>query len=138
VNLGGQLVSEKEVDRLRRDIGSGKLSSWDSIHGRYDELWGSYKIEKQRHAYATLCLLYETDTLNQEIWDAALTRSLAIQEYVSDQVYHSRKKDYENPFRIMIYRNKEEMKATMGDIESNDFILQVREETAAYIKLIQG
>jgi hypothetical protein len=137
LNLGGQLVPEQDLDNLRADIGSGKLASWESVHDRYDELWESYILEKQKHSYATLCLLYETDELTAEIWDAALLASARIQEYVCDQVYLSRKKDYENPFRIMIYRNSDEMNAIMGDIDSNDFIMQVREETALYRELVK-
>jgi hypothetical protein len=138
VNLGGQLVPEHDLDNLRADIGNGKLASWEAIHSRYDELWEKYIIEKQKHAYATLCFLYDTDDLTSEMWDDALLASAEIQEYVCDQVYLSRKKDYENPFRIMIYRNSNEMKAIMGDIDSNDFIKQVREETNSYRELVKN
>jgi len=59
-----------------------------------------------------------------------LDRILAIQQYVCDQVYLSRKKDYDNPFRKTTFRNEAEMQATIGNIEENSFILQVRQETA--------
>lgn len=137
MNLGGQLVPEHDLDNLRADIGNGKLASWEAVHGRYDELWNKYMLEKQKHAYSALCLLYDTEDLTAENWDEALLASARIQEYVCEQVYLSRKKDYENPFRIMIYRNSDEMKAIMGDIDSNDFIRQVREETALYREFIK-
>jgi hypothetical protein len=39
VNVGGQLMPADEVDKVRTDIGSGKLDTWDKIHERYDEVW---------------------------------------------------------------------------------------------------
>ena len=58
VNLGGQLVEEPEVDRLRADVGEGKLADWSEIHRAYDRLWKAYPKSKQRHAMACLRLLY--------------------------------------------------------------------------------
>jgi hypothetical protein len=132
VNMGGQLVAEKDVDQLRRDVGSGLLKSWAQIHARYDELWDRYEFDKQRHAYGILCMVYNTRQLDPAGWNDALANSEVIQQYISDQVYITRKKDYDNPFRQMICRNKEEFMAVMGDIEENDFIRQVREETEQY------
>ncbi|MFP4366473.1 MAG: DUF4954 family protein [Bacteroidales bacterium] len=132
VNVGGQLMPEKDIDIIRTDIKSGRLETWDKIHKRYDELWDKYNFEKEKHAYAILCILYNSDRLTSEIWNKALEKAGIIQQYVCDQVYLSRKKDYNNPFRIMVYRNEEEMKAIMGDIEQNDFIKLLRGETDAY------
>ena len=129
VNLGGQLVRAKDVESLRKDIGEGTLQTWDDIHARYAELWAAYPLEKQKHAYRTLCLLLETDELTQEQWFSALDKTMAIQEYIRDQVYVSRKKDHDNPFRKATYRNTVEMVAAIGTIEDNSFVKLVREET---------
>ena len=136
VNFGGQLISEKEADQLRSDIGSGKLSSWSDIHARYNELWERYKIEKQKHAYATLCELLGTSELTKEQWHSALDNSVRIQEFISDQVYLSRKKDFDNTFRQATFRNMEEMTAAIGTIEENSFVRQVRLETKEFRELI--
>ncbi|MEE9119155.1 MAG: DUF4954 family protein, partial [Calditrichia bacterium] len=61
VNLGGQLIPQKDVDKLRSDIGSGKLATWGKIHQRYNTLWDRYTFEKQKHAFATLGKLLETE-----------------------------------------------------------------------------
>jgi hypothetical protein len=132
VNMGGQLIPESEITRLRRDIGTGKLRSWQEIHHRYDELWNMYGISKQQHAFATLCHVYNVGTLTGESWDDALEQADRIKQFICDQVYLSRKKDYDNPFRIMIFRNKDEMNAVLGDIEDNEFITRVREETSQF------
>lgn len=135
INLGGQLVQSDDLDRLRKDIGSGALDSWEDIHDRYDELWAGYPEQKQRHAFAVLRLL--TDGSEEEFIEA-LDRTKSIQEYIRDQVYVSRNKDFENPFRLKTYRNQLEMTAAIGTIEDNSFIHLVREETEVFIaKLVR-
>ena len=54
---------------------------------------------------------------------------MTAQEYVCDQVYVTRKKDYDNPFRQATYRNMDEMTAAIGTIDENSFILHVKQET---------
>jgi hypothetical protein len=137
VNFGGQLMPERESDRLRADIGADGLTTWPEIHGRYRELWEAYPFEKQKHAYAALCSLLGVDALTREDWLALLEDSLRIQQFISDQVYLSRKKDFDNPFHHATFRNSEEMIATVGTIEENGFVLQVREETRAYVLLAE-
>lgn len=136
VNVGGQLIPEPDVDRLRAEVGAGKLDSWDAIHGRYDALWNEYPLEKQKHALATLATLYGGETLTGEQWKDALGQAAAIQEIVRDRVYDSREKDYENPFRRATFRNEAEMLAALGTIDDNDFVKQVREDTAKFKETI--
>ena len=64
VNLGGQMMQKDDVDKLRTDIGSGKLKTWKDIHKRYNDLWVKYTVDKQKHAFATLCELYGKENLN--------------------------------------------------------------------------
>ena len=137
VNLGGQLVPSTDVDQLRSDIRSGELNSWKDIHGRYDALWQGYPRAKQRHAFAVLCELLATDTIETKQWHLALKKAVEIQEYIRDQVYVSRKKDFDNPFRQATYRNKNEMTAAIGTVEDNGFVRQLREETENFKKRIE-
>ena len=132
VNLGGQLAPEPEVERLLDDIKSGRLNNWQEIHDRYDEMWHDYPRRKQAHALAVLLDLLGVSDLTPERWNAALDEAVRIQEYVRDQVYISRKKDYDNPFRQSTFRNAEEMKAVLGTAEDNSFVKQVRQETEVF------
>jgi len=138
VNLGGQLVGEDDLDRLRGDIGRGKLSRWEDIHQRYDALWAAYGIEKQKHAFATLCGLLGTDkpTVKQWIW--ALEEVVRIQQIIRDRVYESRRKDYDNPFRQATFRNSEEMTAAIGTVDQNSFVRQVRDDTDRFAKTVEN
>lgn len=137
-NLGGQLMMTRDLDQLREDIKNGSLASWDDIHHRYDEIWKKYTIDKLRHAYLSLCYLLEVDSLSKEQWQDLLDKAIDIQEYVCQQVYISRKKDYENIYRRNTYRNEEEMIASVGLLEDNSFIKQVREETALFKQEIEN
>jgi hypothetical protein len=137
VNLGGQVMLQQDLDKLRSDIGSGKLKTWKDIHNRYDILWNKYNEDKQKHAFATLSELLGTEHISAAAWEEELNKAVRIQQYVCDQVYTSRKKDYDSPFRRSTFRNNAEMKAAIGTIDDNSFILQVRQETAEMKKFVE-
>jgi len=136
-NLGGQITASKDVDLLRADIRSGDLASWDAVHARYDRLFEAYPLEKQRHAFSVLCLLLESDNLTKAQWLTALGIAAGIQDVRCNQVYLSRKKDDENPFRQATFRNAEEMKATVGSADDDAFIKQMQRETEAFHRVIE-
>ena len=46
----------------------------------------------------------------------------------------SRQKDYTDFFRAMTYRNKEEMLAVLGTVESNNFLQQLEKDTKMFNK----
>ncbi|HEX2395460.1 MAG TPA: DUF4954 family protein [Bacteroidales bacterium] len=137
VNLGGQIMLEEDLEKLRKDIGSGKLTSWKQIHKRYDTLWEKYKTDKKKHAYATLLEITGMEYINADAWKKLLKEAERIQQYVCDQVYISRKKDYDNPYRQATFRNQEEMTAAIGTVDDNSFIIQVKKETEEYKKSLK-
>jgi NDP-sugar pyrophosphorylase family protein len=137
INLGGQLVMETDLDVIRHDICNGTLDTWDDIHHRYDELWARYSTDKLRHALKALCLVMDTDTMSPDLWLQALALEERIQRRISEQVYLSRKKDHDNPFRASTCRNIGEEQIIYGVPEENSFVCQVREETFANIRKIE-
>ena len=136
VNLGGQLMPEHEVDSLRADIRDGRLDSWKAIHKRYDEIWNRYAADKWHHAYACLCMVLDTEVMTSELWLQALTHEERIQRRIAEQVYLSRKKDHENPFRACTCRNEEELQAVFGSVDDNSFVRQMREECYHNLEII--
>ena len=113
------------------------LNTWEEIHRRYDELWAEYPLAKQAHALFILCFVYETKAIDRNIWLDSLEKTKKIQEYICQQVYQTRKKDFENPFRRATFRNQEEMEAALGRVEDNDFVIKVREETDQFTNLLK-
>ncbi|MCR4858746.1 MAG: DUF4954 family protein [Bacteroidales bacterium] len=139
VNLGGQLVNGDDVDALRHDINHGILNTWTDIHRRYDEIWERYPLEKLRHAFSSLRFLYHEKygIMTQELWVKLLQKASDVQQFICDQVYLSRKKDYDNPFRNATFRNEEEKIAVIGELEEVSFVKQIREETEKNIQLFR-
>lgn len=141
INLGGQMMPNEYVEQLRNDINEGVLNTWDEIHQRYNELWENYQQEKLRHSYLSLLYLLQTDNLSKEAWNETLDKAVEIQQFICNQVYESRKKDYENPYRNATFRNEEEKIAVIGTIDETSFVKQVKEETEqfiAHVKEIRG
>lgn len=137
INLGGQLVTEDDLETLIDDICDGKLDSWDDIHGRYNELWKKYPKDKLLHSYQALRFMYDKcPSLTKEIFSDALDKGEKIVQFVCDQVYISRKKDYDNSIRNSTFRNLEERDAVNGKLEENSFVKQIKKETEEAMRLI--
>ena len=137
INLGGQLMMTTDFDRLRSDIREGKLVSWKDIHKRYNDIWRRYPQDKLRHAYLSLCYMMEVPEIGAQQWQEAIDAEMRIQQYICDQVYLTRKKDYDNPFRRATYRSEEEMIASVGTLDGNSFVKQIRKETEDNINRLE-
>ncbi len=137
INLGGQLVRATDLDTLRRDICNGTLDSWEAIHQRYNELWNRYPSDKLHHSLHALLTVPDCDTMSSELWQQLLTQAENIERHISEQVYFSRKKDYDNPFRSSTCRNDDERYAVFGNADENSFVKKVREEASANIQKIE-
>ena len=139
INLGGQTMPEEDVDQLRADIRDGVLNTWEEIHQRYNKLWIDYQQEKLRHAYFALMFLYkdDADVMTEEMWHENLDKAVQIQQFICNQVYESRKKDYDNEIRSTTFRNEAEKLAVVGRIDDVSFVQQIREETETFVALVQ-
>ena len=94
-------------------------------------------MDKLRHAYLSMCFVLGVTKMTPETWLVALAEAERIQRRIAEQVYLSRKKDYDNSFRMTTCRNKEEAMAVFGELEENSFIKQVREEAYTNIARIE-
>ncbi len=137
VNLGGQLMRNCDLDVLRNDICNGTLDTWNDIHHRYNKLWKQYTVDKLCHALYALRMGLGIETMTPDMWLQALAHEERIQRRISEQVYLSRKKDHDNPFRTLTCRNAEEALAVYGTPEENSFVSQVRKEMFAHIRKIE-
>ena len=138
INLGGQLMMTSDLERLLTDIKEGKLDSWKAIHHRYNEIWKHYPTDKLRHAYLSLCFVLGTDKMTPELWLQALAHEERIQRFISEQVYLSRKKDHDNPYRASTCRNAAEVMAVFGHVDDNSFVRQMRQECQHNMHIIEA
>ena len=84
-----------------------------------------------------LCDVCGLAKITQDQWHTLLDKAMDIQDYICNQVYISRKKDYDNPFRKCTYRNDDEMIAAIGTIDENKFIVQIKDETKLFKQQVE-
>nr|MBA2746505.1 DUF4954 family protein [Flavisolibacter sp.] len=129
-NLGGQLFPQEQVASLFSGIKAGSMQTWEDVHQFYSENANQYKDQKLQHAFAALLELdgLSKSGFTRERFEHYLDDTLQFKEWMVAHIKRSREKDYENPFRKMVYENEEEMEAVMGSLEDNVFINQQFEE----------
>jgi len=143
VNLGGQIVPAFRLDALRKDIGEGKIKTWEDIHARYDAIAAAYDNDRACHAWAVLAYGYQSTEAAHPFakataFKAALERTVRISEWIKEQVRLSRAKDFHDPFRSITYRNKAEMEQVAGKLEDNPFIRLVEENHRRFAERVEA
>jgi hypothetical protein len=139
INAGGQLIEKSSLNQLLSDIREGDIASWNDIHQFYKKASDLYPIRKMQHA---LDILYQVHGISiKEISAAAfgelLLQSVATAEWIAQGIYSSRKKDYLNPFRKMVYENQAEMDQVIGKLDDNSFIKNQNIEFQKYQATVQ-
>ena len=130
LNIGGQLIQRTEIDKLKKQIKSSKIKSWDELHNFYRQQGQTYGADKLAHAYTSLLEILNitprqfTPALFKELLQQALTT----REWMCKGIYQARAKDYESPYRQMVYDTREEMNRVLGRLEDNTFIQEQLKE----------
>ncbi len=143
VNIGGQLIPLSEFEKFRKNINSGKINSWDEVHAYYAFQSDKYDHTVFQHAFASLREMdgFTAAEFNQEKLLQLLNEGIKTMEWINQEIFASRKKDYDNPFRKMVYENEAEMNSVVGAMEDNSFINMKKQEmkqfTAAARKIIR-
>lgn len=139
-NIGAQLIPENDVKSLISSIRSGKIKSWDEVHAWYNKKSSNYPQEKFMHAFASLIEIQglTVKKFSKKIFLDLLKQTIAIREWMTKAIYESRAKDYESPFRQMVYDTQKEMDKVIGKLKDNSFILQQQQETILFRKRVQS
>jgi hypothetical protein len=126
VNVGGQLMPSSVFSNLLDKIRSGKVKSWEGVHASYLDAASNYNEQVLLHALASLMEIdgLKKRSFNEEKVEQLLTEHLQTTEKVYDGIVASREKDMTNPFRTMVFEDKEEQEAVIGKLEDNSFIKQ--------------
>jgi hypothetical protein len=140
MNIGGQLIPEKAVKTLIRNIHSGKLDGWDEVHAFYKEYSDQYGELKRQHAFASLLEIkkLKPEKFTKKVFHQLLREAIATKEWMTRNIYESRAKDYQNEFRKMVYDNDKEMEKVIGKLKDNAFINQQQEELKQFKKQVLG
>lgn len=127
-NAGGQLIPTKNLDQLRKGIVDYEIISWDDVHRFYHTQAGLYPTQRLNHALASLKELIPGIEQNFDKLLQVFTDYLVQKEKMVNSIEESRAKDYENPFRQMLYENTQEMNAVLGNPTKNSFIRMQKEQ----------
>ena len=140
INVGGQLMTIADVDKLKNDIKRNKINSWSHVHDYYRQKGADYEKDKLVHAYTSLLEIVNITSkqFTQDAFISLLEKSIATRIWMGKEIYTSRAKDYTNPFRKMVYDSNDEMNAVVGRLEDNQFIQDQLAETDKYKKLVKG
>lgn len=135
-NLGGQLVRNTDVEALKNQIKSKKITTWEGVHQLYALFNEKYPLHKLNDAVVALSIITEDDvkTFSKQEWKRSLEKAKEITQKIENSIYLSRKKDYDNPSRKMMYDNEREMEAVLGSLDDNSFIKQSKKDSESLLQ----
>ncbi|MDR1786802.1 MAG: DUF4954 family protein [Spirochaetaceae bacterium] len=138
-NAGGQIIPAQKIALLKDDIKAGKLVSWEDVHGFYDQYEAEYPRWKARHALFLLESLYARPVaeFTPEIFADIKGDVRVVSQAIYESALESRRKDYDDFFRRLVYRNDAEMEAVLGALESDDFLLRLRADTEMFDRKLE-
>jgi NDP-sugar pyrophosphorylase family protein len=139
LNIGGQLMREKDVEALKTQIKNQTINSWDDLHEAYYNEGKVYPFKKTQHALASLLEIenMQPGNISNKSIIEWLDKAVMINESITERIIQSRKKDYTNPFRKMVYNSDAEMNNVTGSFSGNSFIKQKQEELESFRQLVQ-
>ena len=129
-NIGGQLLPKIAVELLLSNIRNNSYKSWSDVHDFYNVNSVAYKEQKLQHAFASLLEMEGKNRLEftEDFLRDLLKEAVQVKEWMVKNIRGSREKDYQSPFRKMLYDNDKEMEAILGSINDNVFIRQQEDE----------
>ena len=139
-NIGGQLVRTADVQKLVKDIHTGKVKSWDDVHAFYKTQAAAYPLQKLLHALGAVqrVKIFNWKKQAGPALKELLLSSVETRQWMTERIFMSREKDYKNPFRQMTYESIAEMEKVIGPLNENSFILQEKRNLEDYKKAVKS
>lgn len=138
-NIGGQLIPASRMQNLLQDIKEGRISDWEQVHNFYQEEGKQYGWQKLVHAWNALRQVSNITEANlRDQFMQLATEAIATRTWMTDKIYESRAKDYQNAFKQMVYDNEQQMNEVVGSLEENSFIEQQQAELEHFKALVAG
>ena len=140
INAGGQLVRKQAFDKLLTGIHQNSIGSWKDIHQFYLAEGNNYPLDKLHHALDILQQVFGISfkKINMAGFADLLQKSVSTAEWISNGIFSSRKKDYLNPFRKMVYTSQAEMDQVIGKLDDNSFIKNQEKLFREYQSAVQA
>ena len=140
INAGGQLIKKKALDQLIENIHQNRINGWNDIHQFYIQEAAKYPDDKLYHALDILWEVHGISVKKMTMPEFVnlLQQSVSTAEWITRGILNSRKKDYLNPFRKMVYENQDEMDQVVGKLDDNSFIRNQEKIFEDYQNFIQN
>ncbi|MFT4024194.1 MAG: DUF4954 family protein [Flavihumibacter sp.] len=137
-NIGGQLIRSDRVKQLVAAIKRNTVSDWESVHAFYRTQQDYYADDKLQQAISLYKSAFGID-LHTDLaaLKQLLANSVGFRKELTRRIIESREKDYLNPFRAMVYANREEMDEVTGKLADNSFIKQEEKTFQQYRRKVQ-
>jgi len=134
LNIGGQLFPQPAFNTFKKDIYSGKIKSWDEVHSFYITNSQIYPEQKLQHSFASLLEILQLKPVDfdKKIFKELIKQAITTREWMVKGIFDSRAKDYQNPFRKMVYDNRKQMETVIGKLDDNSFIKKKIAEMKSY------
>ena len=137
-NVGGQLIPKSATDQLKLDIKSNKVQSWKQVHEFYQVQASLYPDQKFENALNALIKVSGV----KEIYEPAffkkwMQKAQEVSEQLTKGISNSRKKDFQDPFRLAMFGNEKEMIKVIGDWKSNEFIHEAERKHAEFVSKLK-
>lgn len=147
-NLGGLLTSIPRLEKILAKASGGAYPTWREFHEEYKKLSEGYPLDKARYAWSVLGMLYPPSpgalpvgampvgenqpAIKKGPSKAGLMAAFRDLDTLSGkmekEIFASRAKDWDNPFRKATFRSEAEMLAVLGKPGENGFIKNFQKE----------
>jgi hypothetical protein len=139
LNVGGQLIKSSSIKKLISDINKNKVRNWNEVHAFYTSEGDKYVDEKLIHALSFYKRVFGNGTKwKEEELRTIFSHAVSTRQWMNEGIRKSREKDYENPFRQMVYDSEAEMNKVVGSLDDNSFINQENEKFLQFKKRVSG
>ncbi len=132
-NAGGQLIRKSRLEEIKNRVKAKEISDWNTMHNSYAEEAAAYPDECCKHAVQALRECAPSQFSPERLIEEALETA----NFIYDGIIESRKKDYENKFRNMVYDTDQERDAVLGPLEEDEYIKMSFEELKKFEALAE-
>lgn len=139
-NVGGQVIPEKKLDELFTKIKNHEINTWDEVHQYYDRMEESYLTYKIAYAVYLLEFLYSRNicSFTAEIFEDIVSDVTAVSNEMYESAVGTRRKDYDDEFRMITFKSKEEMETVLGTLRDNEFLNEMKPRTEEFNARLAG
>ncbi|MDR0305559.1 MAG: DUF4954 family protein [Chitinispirillales bacterium] len=136
LNCGSMVITDTALSGIIQLIKEKSVKTWTDIHSLFDSFSSSYKTIKTCHALHSLAKLegMTLKELREDIFWSFLQTVSQDCRTIGQLTLSSRAKDFNDPFRAIVYQSEDEMRCVLGSIEDS-VIKQTAEEMEKLIAL---